>query len=92
MQFSTGYILDGQSSKLSVPSNLYYGISVGYRSAKTQTFCEVSCDGLVQTMKKSLEGFDYHGILGYRFRDNIELKFDYSIDEEYYSLDIGYLY
>ena len=90
IQFSAGYIFDNSSSKMKAPDKLYYGLSVGYRTASSQNFCEISCNGTTQFEKKSLDGFDYHGILGYHINKDFEFKFDYSIDEQYYSMDLGY--
>ena len=91
MQLSVAYIFeDTKKVKIKTPANVYYGVSAGFRSANTQTHCEITCDGTVQFEKKSLEGFDYHGILGYRFQNKYEAKFDYSFDEKYYSMDVGF--
>ncbi|MFA6447852.1 MAG: hypothetical protein WCX65_00150 [bacterium] len=91
-QLSVGYIWDNLSTKFVGTNGMYGGVSVGYRTASTQLFCEVSCTGTESFVKKSLAGTDFHAILGYRFMKKYEAKFDYSIDEGYYSLDIGMRY
>ncbi|HOX28389.1 MAG TPA: hypothetical protein PLQ76_04450 [bacterium] len=97
VQFSINYIWENfGETKLKKgiggTQGTFAGLGVGYRSADSEYFCDVSCTGVQQFKKKSMEGLDYHGILGFMFKDNMEFKFDYCFDEQYYTLDLGYHY
>ncbi|MFC1474528.1 hypothetical protein ACFLQK_00650 [bacterium] len=72
--------------------NTYAGFTAGWRNASSEIYCTVTCDGVRNTIKKSQEGIDYHGILGVRVSKKSEVKFRYCFDEEYYTLDLGFRY
>jgi len=90
VQMSAGLVWDGLNDFLGY--NTYAGISAGWRNASSQIFCSQTCDGVSSIMKKSMEGIDYHGFVGANVGKKTEVKFLYSFDEEYYTLDVGFKY
>lgn len=91
-EFSASYIWNNLDSKVGANSNVYGGFGVGYRSATSEVYCSVSCTGVQPSFKKAAEGFDYHGIVGFRFRKRMEFKLNYCFDEKYYTIGLGYKY
>jgi hypothetical protein len=93
-EFSLGYIWNdlGGGGKVESGSKTYGGFSAGYRNATSQVNCGVSCNGTSHLYKKSEEGMDYHAILGLRFREKMDFRLNYCLDEKYYTVDIGYRY
>lgn len=88
-QLSINYIWSGFNSNNYGETGLYGGVGAGYRSVSIETDCETSCDGLTQDVNYSISDVDYHGIVGYRFHKNYELKLDYCFDEDYYGITFG---
>lgn len=91
-ELSASYIWNNPYSEVGASSNVYGGFGVGYRSATSEVHCSVSCTGVQPSFKKAAEGFDYHGIVGFRFRKRMEFKLNYCFDEKYYTIDLGYKY
>ncbi len=90
IQFMGGLVWDNLNT--SFGNDIYGGFAAGWRNASYEIHCSVSCDGINDVQKKSMEGMDYNGILGVRFREKSEVKFLYSFDEQYYTIDYGIRY
>ena len=92
LEFSINYIWTGFGSKYTdEKTGLYGGFGAGYRSVSAETVCGISCGVVGQTARNSLidTGIDYHGIVGYRFHKNFELKLDYSFEDDYFGITVG---
>ncbi|OQA90416.1 MAG: hypothetical protein BWY28_00344 [bacterium ADurb.Bin236] len=89
-ELSVNYIRDGLSGIAGADGTMYAGLGVGYRNASSKVNASISYDGMGHDYKKSMEGIDYHGILGARFTSKMELKLNYCFDENYYVIDAGY--
>jgi hypothetical protein len=89
-ELSVNYIRDGLSGIAGADGTMFAGLGVGYRNAKSKVTASVSYDGASDDFKKSMEGVDYHGIIGARFTSKMELKLNYCFDEQYYVIDAGY--
>ncbi len=89
-ELSVNYIRDGLSGIAGADGTMYAGLGVGYRNASSKVNASISYDGVGHDYKKSMEGVDYHGILGARFTSKMELKLNYCFDENYYVIDAGY--
>ncbi len=92
LEYSLSYILMNNTSTFGGSHTMYGGLGAGYRSASTQTYCDITCQGTTQFEKKTMSGMDYHGIVGLRFQKSLELKFDYCFNRDYYTIDLGYRY
>ncbi len=92
MEFSVAYIWDELDTFTGTGSSMYGGLGAGWRSASSEIHGAITYDGISDYKKKSMEGMDYHGILGMRFRSKAELKMNYCFDEKYYTIDFGYRY
>ncbi len=89
-ELSVNYIRDGLSGIAGADGTMYAGLGVGYRNANSKVNASISYDGMSGDHKKSMEGIDYHGVLGARFTSKMELKLNYCFDEKYYVIDAGY--
>ncbi|HOC91446.1 MAG TPA: hypothetical protein PKH33_03660 [bacterium] len=89
-ELSVNYIRDGLSGIAGADGTMFAGLGVGYRNAKSKVTASISYDGASDDFKKSMEGVDYHGIIGARFTSTMELKLNYCFDENYYVIDAGY--
>ncbi len=79
----------GKKSKTRLPSGIYGGIGAAYRTSSSQISCSVSCEGTNDVIVKTNEGFDYLGILGIKAYKSADVRMMYSLDEGYYTIDVG---
>jgi len=89
-EFSAGLIWDNLGS--TVNSDLYGGFMVGWRQAYNEIDPSITTDVVRDLTIKTMQGIDYHGVLGFEFREKTELRASYCFDEEYFYIDLGYKY
>lgn len=88
MAINANYIIDDQGIQPGSKGSYYYGAGVSYRKLK---FDNATAGGtLIGINGETNTGTDFNIILGYHFDKKSEFKVQYCVDEQYYSMTLGY--